>query len=255
MTAFNTPTVKLLAELDCILDTRLGVLLALDAEKVPALLASTYHGRLQDRFEGFDQAAFEAAYKARGESILKNSRVTPMAALMLDFVKKALKQTLRTPFHKNPLVELNVYPYVIDDETADSILSVMAYLTQELCDVAIVSYSPEQLNPLFMSTNYAVAMMYDAPAWMETHAKNGLWAKYSCPDVQVFTPLMVRSAQEFVATDLQVLGNDFDTIVKEASVFVQLQFLPISEFCWVFNPNAIEADKETIPPKEDSPDV
>ncbi len=141
VSASHTPVTTMLVELDSILDTRLGVLLDIAPEKVPPLLADAYHGRLWDVFPGVDLLTYQRRYTGRDASILKNTWSTPMADLMADFVMKTLQQTLRTPFHKVPKIEINAYPYQLSDADATTIISAVVAKTNQQCDVSLVSYS------------------------------------------------------------------------------------------------------------------
>lgn len=239
----TTPTSTMLVELDSILDTRLGVLLDIDPEKVPTILAKYYHDRLWDVFPEVDLLTYQRKYRERNTSILKNSWATPMVDLMKDFVFKTLKQTLRTPFHKLPKLDINVYPYGLSDEEAAVVISAIATTTEEQCDVQIVSYSPEDLNPVFLKNRYEVVMMYDFHTWLETHSQNGNWKKHSCPKVSVMAPLMVKNSETYDPN--KTVGDileDYETLAKTMSPYVDMQFLPLQAFCWKFNP-----DKALVP--------
>lgn len=236
--AFPTPVSRMLVELDCILDTRLGVLLDIDPEKVPTILAKDYHGRLWDVFPEVDLLTYQKRYKERDSSVLKNAWATPMVDLIEDFVFKTLKQTLRTPFHKTPKVDINIYPYVLTDEEVSVIISAIAVITNEQTDIEVVSYSPEELNPVFLKNHYEVVMMYDFHIWLETHAVSGVWKKYSCPNVTLMAPLMVKNNSTYDASKkVQDILTDYETLSKTMSPYVDIQFLPIEAFSWKFNPN------------------
>ena len=234
----KTPTTKMLVELDSILDTRLGVLLDVAPDVVPAILAKDYHNRLWDVFPGVDFLAYQQRYQSRDKAILKNSWMTPMADMMTDFVKKTLQQTLQTPFHRVPKIDLNIYPYVLTDDEASVILKAAATKTANQCDIEIVSFSPEDLNPVFLKNNYEAVMMYDYQVWLETHSKNGLWKKYSCPQVIVFAPLMMKNPETYDSNlKVESTYQDFVTLSKAMSLYADIQFLPLEAYCWKFNPH------------------
>lgn len=234
----TTPTSRMLVELDSILDTRLGVLLDIDPEKVPTILAKDYHDRLWDVFPEVDLLTFQRRYQSRDTKILKNSWATPMIDLMADFVYKTLQQTLRTPFHKQPMLEINTYPFKVSDEEASVIISAVAAKTDDQCDIKIVYYHPEDLNPVFLKNTYEVVMMYDFQEWLETHSKNGNWKKYSCPGVTVMAPLMVKNTDSFdPKKKIEHILSDYETLTKTMAPYVDIQFLPMAAFCWKFNPS------------------
>ena len=228
-----------LTELDSILDTRLGTLLALEPDKVAELLANGYHKRLKDEFVGFDMVGYREKYANRDAKVLMNSMATPMLGMLHDFVLKTLKQTLRTPFHKNPKIELNIHPYKISDELAREMMRCVAAATGGLCDVEIVDYSPAQLNPLFIKERYDVVTMYDYQVWYKEHIDSGLWGKYTCPTVTVFAPMMVKNPDVEVTQQLyDKITDDTEVIVNELRPLFQLHPLPVGFFSWVFDPES-----------------
>ena len=238
-----------LAELDCVLDTRLGALLYHEPDKVAQLLANGYHKRLKDEFPGFDMSLFHETYSKRDARVLMNAMATPMLGMLNDFVTKTLKQTLRTPFHKNPKIELNIHPYKIDDELVSAMVRCVAAATGGLCDVEAVDYSPAQLNPLFVKERYDVMAMYDHHLWYKEHMENGLWSKYTCPNVTVFAPMMVKNHDVEVTQQLyDNIADETEVIVNELRPLFQLQPLPVGFFSWVFEPESylheLEQDKK-----------
>lgn len=240
----------ILVELDSILDTRLGTLSTIDASLVPPLLVQHgYHERMVDTFEGYDTQTFKERYKNRDAKVLSLSGITPMIDMASNFVKKTLDQTLQTPFHRNPKIELNIYPYTLTDAEVQLILGAVVTKTNKQCDVEVVSYSHEELNPVFVRQHYSMMMMYDYQLWLETHAKNGLWKKYSCPTVLLFCPLMIKNHEldipEFKQRELLL---EFGKIVEATRPYVDLHMLPVEAFSWVCNPhkeNTSETQQES----------
>lgn len=242
----------MLVEIDSILDTRLGVLMDIVPDQVPSILADSYHDRLWDVFPGVDLLTFQRRYNERDVSILKNSWSTPMADLMTDFVMKTLKQTLRTPFHKQPKIDINSYPYVLNDTDAEIIIAAVAAKTNQQCDVSMVSYSPSDLNPVFLKNHYEVVMMYDFQEWLEAHAVSGIWKKYTCPNVSVMAPLMVKNPDSYDKNmKIQNIFSDYETLSKTMAPYVDMQFLPLEAYCWKFNPDKLR----TPTTREDSKDT
>ena len=248
----QAPISTMLVEIDSILDTRLGVLMDIVPDQVPSILADSYHDRLWDVFPGVDLLTFQRRYKERDVSILKNSWSTPMADLMTDFVMKTLKQTLRTPFHKQPKIDINSYPYVLNDTDAEIIIAAVAAKTNQQCDVSMVSYSPSDLNPVFLKNHYEVVMMYDFQEWLEVHAVSGVWKKYTCPNVSVMAPLMVKNPDSYDKNmKIQNIFSDYETLSKTMAPYVDMQFLPLEAYCWKFNPDKLR----TPTTREDSKDT
>ena len=234
-----------LTELDSVLDTRLGTLLAMDADKVASLLANGYHKRLKDEFPGFNMSEYWQRYAKRDAGVLMNSMATPMLEMLHDFVLKTLKQTLRTPFHKNPKIELNIYPFKLSEEVVREMVRCVAAATGGLCDVEAVDYSPQQLNPLFIKERYDVVTMYDYHLWYKAHIDSGLWSKYTCPNVSVFAPMMVKSEQVQVTQQLyDKIVDDTELITNELRPFFQLQSIPVAYFSWVFEPESFKRQQE-----------
>lgn len=233
----NLPLSTVYVELDALLDTRMGVLAGIDSDKFAKLLSTGYHYRFKDEFEGYDMAQFYDVYDKRDVYTLMNSQFTNVLKVVADFVEKTLVHTLRTPFHKNPKIEVNVHPYKLDVQAQSDIARAIAFHTGEKCDVEVVCYTPEQLNPVFVRERYELMFMYDAGSWLEVQAKAGHWEKYSCPNVVIRTPMMVKNRETVLTNNIfSSIVDDMDKMAELCSVFVQLLFVPVHEFSWAFNP-------------------
>ena len=78
---------RILISLDCILDTRLAVIMDINPSLVDKVLVNkdfNYHERLSDEFPDVDKSDFNARYSNRDITILAQSRVTNIFNFLIE---------------------------------------------------------------------------------------------------------------------------------------------------------------------------
>ena len=246
----DLPKSTVYTELDALLDTRMGTLLRMNEHKFTKLLATGYHERIKDEFEGFDMAEYWRLYEARDVQTLKRSQFTGVINALYGFVEKTLQKTLRTPFHSEPKIQINTYPYQLSESEISLMARAIAYHTHQHADVEMVYRTPEQLNPVYVREHYSTMFMYDGPAWIELNAQAGYWNKYICPQVSICTPLLITNRDTNVSgMSKATVIADLDKLSQVFEPFVQVVFAPVEEFSWVINPHKVPE-----PTTPDTPD-
>lgn len=156
----------LLVDLDSILDTRAVVLLKSFPTEFEKIIASDYHSRFTDDFEGVGIQAFNSAYMKRDESVVREAIATPILELINRFVKQTVTASMTSPFVRRPRIDVNIWPYKLSDKTLGSIVAGIAARSGGYSDVSIVSYSPEQLTPRLIKERYVELIMYHWVDWI-----------------------------------------------------------------------------------------
>ena len=223
----------ILVELDCLVDTRQGTLIRMDSDKAAELLINGYHDRPWDIFPGVDMDLYRTTYNHRDRDTLALSMVTPVGKLIKDFCDRTHQQTLKTPFHKQPKVCINIWPYTLEKEEITLIEESVSAIIQHVCEVEAIFKSPEDLNPAWLKEHIDIAVVYDPGKWLDTHSKNGLLKKYTCPKVIMMSPALLKKATEIVPKNINDLLEETE---KLTAAFVGLQFLPVEMFSSVINP-------------------
>lgn len=213
-------------ELDTILDTRMSTLFAMSPKTLEKALLNGYHGRLQDVFPNIDHDEFKTRYENRDKSLLMNSIVTPISAMVKEFVVKTHDNVNNSPHHYKPKVILNVYPYKLQPAEIAIMTQVMAELTLGMSDIEVVDMSYEQISPLYVKHNLSIMVLYRYDLWLDIHSANEKFKKTTCPDVTLFGPKMY-----FKHNDHPDPGDEaFESMRVLAGPFVNLILLPLSNF-------------------------
>ena len=221
---------SLMIELDCLLDTRIGVIASMGGDELKTIIATDYHNRAMDIFPGIDNDKFQEMYANRDKTILKNSMITPMGDMLKDFVHKTINLIHTSPFHMKPKIIINLYPYQLnEDEIVNIIVSVRAK-TLGLADVTAVNLSYEQLTPSYVKNNVSILVLYEYYKWLEAQSLNEAFKKVTCPEVALLGPAIF-----FKIPDKQLKQDDnpFKAMEELAAPFISLGLIPIKNFSLV----------------------
>jgi len=178
----------LYVELDCLLDTRLSLIAEYGEKAVEIALQKGYLTRLTDSFEGIDPEDYKRVYEQRNKSLLKNAIVTPIINMVRSFVIETIKTSTNSPFNLRPNVVVNAYPYVLNSEEEEVLLSIIGIALDGACDIRLIYKPMEDILPSMVKTAYSVMIMYRYDLWAEYHAQKKHFEKVICPDVTVIGP-------------------------------------------------------------------
>lgn len=217
----------LYVELDCLLDTRFSTLFSMGEEVAKKVIDFDYHERVTDFFPGIDYEAYQKAYDARNKLTLKNAMVTPVLQLIHDFAKSTLENASGTPFQYEPKLELNIYPYKLDEDEIKLILSIVYGKTGKMMAVEVINKSPEEITPYFVKSRYSVMVMYRYDQWLEIHAKNKKFEKTTVPEVTLLSPAVYFLKQDKIPEDVKSV---FEDMQRTAAPLIGLQLLPADVF-------------------------
>jgi len=219
---------RFLIELDCLLDTRLSTLNALNPAFPEAIIERGYHVRQGDFFDllvpDIDMAAYKAFYASRGsrQDILKTSLVTFYIARLLADIEAYKDAATNSPDFEGIAVDVNTWPYSLttaEDEELKLILREMIPL-----DVIIktTSIPIEHLTPSLLKENWVTFTIYDFDAWLQRH--HGELKDNPMPGMLCITPRLLR---EPITKEL-----DTDPTMDVTAALVQhiaLEWVPLRE--------------------------
>lgn len=225
----DLPFSTMLVELDCLLDTRISILSELDDNKFQEVL-KMYHSRDIDSFPYYGFNRFKEKYENRDKSLLKNSLVTPILGLIVEFVNKTLLQILNTPYHHKPKIVINIYPYVLEEEEINNIISIIVVKTNGRCDVEIVNKSLKELTVGYVKNNLSIMVMYDCYKWIEFHSVNKAFEQITCPEVNLFSPAIYFKEKQ---PNLQLIEEPFKSMEEIAKPLIGLKLFPVSLFSFM----------------------
>ena len=107
---------RVIIEIDCLLDTRLGTLAKFNPDLANAILTDTenlYHERKTDDFPGISRETFYSLYHDRDIETMFNSRPTNIIKFLIKNHLE-LATNLRSQAKNETLVyQINVFPYLL----------------------------------------------------------------------------------------------------------------------------------------------
>lgn len=186
--------VRLLTELDAILDTRLSVVMQLDDEASVRLISNpAYYERAQDLMEplcGIDEARYQAAWLARDKSALMGA----MVCNSLDLVNYAMREiehrSITDPETDGAALDVNVYPYKLTDEEKRMYALSIAELVGYKCQVRMIDEPWGALTPAVIRERYAGMILYNYAEWMGAVSEK-LFV-LGIPRVTMVAPMLVK---------------------------------------------------------------
>lgn len=231
-------TSALMVMLDCLLDTRIGVLFSFGEDKMSDVLNGNYYTRQEDKFTGIDPELFKQRYQTRNKETLKNTGVTKIITLLQEFVFKTLNQSLVTPHHMLPKIVLNTYPYDLSETEKETFVKVLMHYTKQKCQIEVIHKAPIELTPTFVKRHFSVMIMYHYVEWLEIHSQSEAFKTVMCPEVTLIAPALFFNGTP-KTDELQVLERQrmspFKAIEMIASPFIGLRLMPIEDFSFVVN--------------------
>lgn len=218
-------TAALMIELDCLLDTRISLLASYGDDILSKALEDGYHERLIDTFRDADN--FNVDYANRTKELLKDAILTPLSSMLTEFAEKTLKLNINTPFHSNPKIIVNCYPYTLTKDEEHNVITAVVGITNEAADVELVYMTPTDITPSYVK-QLRVIVMYDYPTWLEIHSDNRLLTKQTCPEVTLISPAIYY--KPFIKADIKAFRNMEEIVAP----FIRLTLVDISNFCFIF---------------------
>jgi hypothetical protein len=185
------------AELDALMDTRMGTLARMDEEVASrVLLEGKYHKRESDQFTGVDDRAYRKAYAARDVETLKYARPTKALFLLNSLVRYLKEQATVRPFHDSAKVVINTFPYVLSVEEEAELGTVIATWISGLSPVELVHMRPQELTPSYVRQHsFSSMLMYEYDPWMSLHYHPASKDATPLQDVSIFAPAIYFSDQ------------------------------------------------------------
>lgn len=227
-------------DLDSLFDTRLGTIALLGSEVVEKVISGGYYTREIEAFDGVDMAWFTERYGRRDVEVLRQSMVTPMTTIADIFAKQTLQALVSSPFRRQPIVELNIFPYVLQQEDVTQIIHGLKSVTGGMLDIRVISTDPKELTPKHVAENYVQMAMYDYCSWLDYHTAAKHFDEVQCPQVRLFVPALYKDE---AARKLYQPIDAFTVIENFISPFIKIEFIRIEYFCVDFNRFAKHAKK------------
>ena len=147
---------RVIIEIDCLLDTRLGTLAKFNPDLANVILTDTenlYHERKTDDFPGISRETFYSLYHDRDIETMFNSRPTNIIKFLIKNHLE-LATNLRSQAKNETLVyQINVFPYLLTPvEQEDLILAFKHWLGIKEVIVECINFSTLDLTPKYIDS-------------------------------------------------------------------------------------------------------
>ncbi len=227
---------KILIELDCLLDTRIGTIAMMGDELATQVLNNGYHTREEDWFEGIDNDKFKELYARRDIETLKYSTITTFLPLLKHLCNLIYEEAISRPYHSGPEVYVNIYPYYMTGDTANYISSAIKHWVGSTADIHIVRTEPKDMVPRFCK-EYALIVMYNPTEWFNLHVPEMI--RNHLRDITLYIPQIYQnkkpSEQELSKIENETI-NPFIALEIIMKTLIDVTLLDVSFFS-IIDPN------------------
>jgi hypothetical protein len=242
-------------DIDALLDTRLGTLALLNNEYAVNALMGDYTSRSIDSFPDVPYEIFKKAYEKRNVDTLMLSTFTDVFVLLNSCVKSTF-EAAATNVNTKPLqIQVNVFPYDLDEEEMAEISVAVWSRLKEMADVNVVNISDAFLTPQYCKDTYTMMVRYDYQSWLKIHHDSHAFEKTKMPEVSIVSPALYQKyPNEQELTELKEQNiHPFTAVELTMSPFFTLRLTDVSVFCIskqileAKNKDSIEVEKPKLP--------
>lgn len=240
-------------ELDCLLDTRIATIARLSPENATLQLNNNYRRRLQDKFEGINQQAYNDLYARRDQLTLSMSFQTKLLRLLREMVFKLTEQAVRRPYHDGAIVSVNYWPYRLTPQEIKAYQANIFLGLGKMCQVNMRSIAPSDFTPRYAkSQKFSLIVMYDYDGWLSSHVKSFENPKNRLADTAMFSPALIFKDELPTPEEIAALKAEsltlWQSVEAAASPLIELNILDVEYFSAINRPPPVKPDE--LPPAE-----
>lgn len=207
-------------DLDCLLDTRIGVIAQVNPKKAEAILNSeTYHNRVRDEFDGISYDDFRKLWSQRNAETLKLSVLTNIIPLLTAIAQAHIQSCHEKNERFEMELVINTYPYELDTETSTEIAAAFQEKLNNIITVRSERISIGFLTPKYCRENFGVMIIYDLEPWVESQMKN--FETQQMPKVTVFSPAL------YCKPPSSEDAAEFDRLKTKPFAVIEYSFAPL----------------------------
>lgn len=215
----------LYTDLDCLLDTRLGLLRTTFPKQAKRIEKDQrYYKRVDNKFPwiaGFPWRDYEDTWNARTYEHVKGSPATKFAKRFKQFCMDARIE--RSSHHGDPqvVVNLNIFPYRIPNEELELMRArLQSYLLVDEVRICNLDYAMVPLSMLPDESQFAI---YDIDRWVNAQIEN--LQQDPRPKVGVVSPFIQK-----VPMKEKPLKEVIFTLENSMKMMFELTLLPLADF-------------------------
>lgn len=230
-------TIKVLVDLDAIMDTRLAVAERLKPGLAVELMSLEWDSRTTDSLiwttGGFTAAEYKEAYGRRDHVDLQNSFRTGL----LTFVFDELKETIYTGDVERGTIDyglhINTYPYVLSKSEAVELEGIVRILVPAAKHVELEYIKPYRIsNTWLLANEYTHYYTYDINLWLKKHIAELI--TNPTPRITVIGPQLREGDIEQLddrERELAMVITPWEAMEHSLSLYCVLRYIDIEWFC------------------------
>lgn len=254
---------RLMIELDMLLDTRIAAVSQLNQQAAIDLLTPAYRQRISDDLGELTPLItteeFKKKYALRNKETLMWARPTPMLYFFCLTVNQNVELSQSNENIEEIEIDINTYPYDLNDEEKDEICA---------CLLTYINY-PVVVRTIFMPP-YALTIneiklrqwtslyMYNFRDWAESIIPNMTEATPKIPSVFIVAPELLKTQKELPAVDDMKMPNGQQVSPHQAvrillSPFISIRYAPVEHVSLAELPpfdETVKSDENAPPPAE-----
>ena len=225
---------KILVDLDCIVDSRLGTLYKGWPSKIDEILESDYYKREADDWSdlGIDKKEYDEAYNNRDIETLKNSYKT-------NFINKLIKKIIDLDASRitNPRVgnihlNINFHPYKLPDAVVKKYIDIFTYIMPPTIVIKAVNMPFKDISLNLLRQEYGGYYLYSFNDWYVAQYEN--LKNQFAPDVAVSIPKLFPSKDSIpTKDDLEdcIVKDPFASLYLSLADRFRLEINDIGQYC------------------------
>lgn len=230
-------SVKMLVDLDCILDTRLGVAESLQPGLANTLLGNDWSNRTRDNLiwelGSFTEAEYKEAYGRRDYKVLAKSLRTGITS----FIDHELTEfTYTHDVDKGEIsyaVNVNVYPYILSKSEAKELVRTVRVLIPSVSKVELFSLDPRMLSgDWLVGSEYTHYYTYDINLWLKRHSTKVISSPV--PRLSVIGPRLRENELDELSDkekELAMTISPWESMEQSFSFYLMLRYIEVAHFC------------------------
>lgn len=221
-------------DLDCLLDTRMGILAQHHPELAKEVLADGRYGRrLIDQFGSLTSRQFEELYEKRDMETLRYSVVTNVPLFLQRIIKDAIVHASMAKVDQELKYVINVWPYAFEDQELLEVLAAcIRYHTLDTVEIEVVRIPPSKLTPTLIKKEYDIILMYSYQKWLYSHREE--FDRVRCPSVTLVVPQLFyldMPDQEALAECRRQNKDPMSMAEEQLGGHIRLKTVSASLFC------------------------
>lgn len=230
-------SVKVLVDLDSILDTRLGIAESLQTGLVNTLLGNDWSNRTRDNLiwelGNFTEAQYKEAYGRRDYKVLAKSLRTGV----LTFIDHELTElTFTQDVDKGEIsytVHVNVFPYLLSKTEAEELKRTVRILVPSATFIDLYSIDPRILSGDWLVTSeYTHYYTYDINLWLKRHSAKVIASPV--PRLSVIGPRLRENELDELSDkekELAMTISPWESMEQSFSFYLMLRYIDVAHFC------------------------